>query len=366
MELQLLAGADTSENTTLEHRSPPHPPQLLRLRLLHAAIFVIRFFGPFLLDLIWECLFQYAQVYPLSALSRTLRSSSRGWDVFWVGERVWATFCVAYNTFLVWSVADIAWRFMRKTVASASKLTSKYQSRALVWVHQLLSAVVYLISLILIVAFITGTIWWRGSSLAIWRRTVWRNGYCEGWDYLMTINTLDYAQLLLDGEQRQLRSNATLLGVDGSEYTMQLEHPNFNISLITVHGNVSPVPDVSITYNFTSLTYFTSSNMSGDFTYSPFLSFPDLSIHPTFPNTPWACCQWQCTAPSVALTDSDREIARTIISNYDDCRMLKVCGMGTIDSLGPPLGAILIEMERSGLCCTNPQAYCTLFSAELK
>jgi hypothetical protein len=357
MDLQLPSGADTSENNALERQTPLPSPKPLRLRLLHAALFVIRFFGPFLLDLIWECLFQFAQVYPLSPLSRTLRTSPRGWDIFWLGERVWATFCVAYNTFLVWSVADIAWQFTRKTVASASKLTSKYQSRALLWVHQLLSAVVYLILLILIVAFITGTIWWRGSSLAIWRRTVWRDEFCEGWDYLMTTNTLDYAQLLLDGEQGRRRSNATLLGVDGSKYTMQLEHPNFNISLITVHSGGSAVPDFTITYDFTALSYFTSSNMSGDFTYTPFLSFPDLLIHPTFPDTPWTCCQWQCTAPSVALTDANREIVRTIISNYDDCTMLKVCGLGTIDSLALPLGAILIEMERSGLCCTNPQAY---------
>jgi len=59
--------------------------------------------------------------------------------------------------------------------------------------------------------------------------------------------------------------------------------------------------------------------------------------------------------PSIALIyHNGNEIVRTEVTNYDDCTQLKVCATGQSRDLAIPLGAILIEMEKVGLCCTNP------------
>jgi hypothetical protein len=71
--------------------------------------------------------FPYAQV----TVTWYISTSSQGSDMFWLGERIWATFCVASNTFLVWSVADIASQFTRQTVESLNNINLQLQIRSL-------------------------------------------------------------------------------------------------------------------------------------------------------------------------------------------------------------------------------------------
>jgi len=219
----------------------------------------------------------------------------------------------------------------------------------------------YLVVLVLLIVVIMTPFWWRNFAWGLWRRTLWRHADCQGWDFAVTMDTIDYQQF--SSRDTVFLSKASISGTDGSNYTMNLEYPAPSLSRITVQADDGNSTQYVVEYNFPESRY-TSQNLSGRFTDFPAPSFPDLSLYSRFPNY---TREWGCDAPGIALTDGHQETVRTNVGNYDDCTMLHVCGRGSLDRLVVPLGIIMIEMEKSGLCCTSPFVYLsTLIELETK
>jgi hypothetical protein len=296
-----------------------------------------------LIDIIWQCYVQYVQLYPLSTFARVIRGTPQRWWLFVISENFFMVLVVGCNTLLGWSMLE------GKSLLSGNKSTAPDSTRSRL--KKLFTYIRYLGFLVLLIALVTIPFWWRNFAWSAWRRALWRNAQCQDWDYLITMDTVDFREFMSNNSV--VYSKASIRGTDGSNYMMHLEHPSSSLSTISVRGdNRRPTPYV-VEYNFTDLRY-SSPALSGEFTNFPGLSFPDLSIYPRFPNY---TRDWECDAPGVALTDGNLEIVRTALGNYDDCTMLNVCGRGSFDRVIVPLGAILIEMEKSGLCCTSPFMY---------
>lgn len=317
-------------------------PTVKRKNILCRVCYPLFIIVPSLVDIAWQCYVQYVQLYPLSTSARTIRATSRHWSVFVESENFFMVLIVAYNTFLAWSAGESAFPFsINRPAGKESRSTG---------IKKVFAYAQYLVCLILVLVVVTIPFWWRSFAWSLWRRTLWREARCSGWDFLITIDTIDYRQFSSDTISL---SKASIWGTDGSNYTMQLEHPASNLSKILLQTNDRSSNSSIIEYNFAELRY-SSTTLSGSFTNFPVLSFPDLSLYSRFPNYTW---NWECDAPGVVLTDGNVEIVRTTVGNYDDCTMLNVCGMGSFDRLVVALGAILIEMEKSGLCCTSPFVY---------
>ena len=297
----------------------------------------------------WGYFVVYASIFRLSALCRFFSGAPNRWKIFTIGNKIFAFVCAACDAaFLRWLVGPPS----QELTSSDIDVTSNSIRRALRNCGTVLAVVIY----VLIAAILTfWPIWWIYPTQAIWQAKVWNGQTCQGWDYEITMNTINYQQLGVENSVgEQILSNATLLNSSGISYFVDLQHPWSNISLITFHGN-SERPSLTVEYNFTSFWYASSENLSGPFNKSPVLSFPNLKISSLYPSNDW---RRECYPPSTALVDSsNKQILRTEVVNYNDCTMMKVCGMNPLPQLAISLGAILIEMEKGGLCCTNPYGY---------
>ena len=134
---------------------------------------------------------------------------------------------------------------------------------------------------------------------------------------------------------------------------MTLEHPGPYISLININNNNE---NSTIEFNFTSSSYNSTFNSTPQYFVDLYynLGFLDLQIK----NRPYSNIAWGplCAAPQVSIIDEDqKEVFRTILSNFDDCTQMRACGNGPFDRLSVVAGLVLTEMEKSGLCCTNPE-----------
>ena len=301
---------------------------------------------PSLVDIVWQCSLQYIHLFPLSTFARIIRKTSQSWWIFVVSENFFMVLIVMYNTFLVWSM----WKWKLPLSLNRPAARDSGQSR----LKTLATYCRWLIILTLLIVLIMLPFWWRNFAWSLWRRSLWKKDDCSGWDFLITMDTIDYREF--SALHRSDLSKASIWNRVGSNYTMQLEHPTSSLSRISLQADDGFSAPYLIDYNSVESTYI-APNLSGTFTDFPVLSFPDLLLYSRFPNYTW---NWECDAPGVALTDGKQEIVRTTIGNYDDCTMLRVCGRGSLDRLVIPLGAILIEMEKSGLCCTSPFVYVLL------
>lgn len=312
-------------------RSPKSKSVLLRVCYPLFAIL------PSLLDILWQCSVQYVHLYPLSPFARTIRATSRNWWIFTVSENFFMILVVVYNTFLVCSRWE--WKLpISRVQVELRRLPLK----------TLGTRCIRGVVLGMLLAFITLPFWWRNFAWSLWRRKLWTDANCQGWDYLITMDTIEFRAF--SSLQQFTLSKASIQGVTGLNYMMHLEHPTSTLSRIILQNDNGDSTPYLVDYDSTKSSY-SSPNMSGTFTDFPTLSFPDLSLASLFPNYTWS---WGCDPPGVVLADGQEEVVRTTIGNYDDCTMLRVCGMGSVDRLVVPLGAILIEMEKSGLCCTSP------------
>ena len=323
----------------IESQVPMPGPKNIMLRLC-CPVFVI---VPSLLDIVWQCYVQYVQIYPLSSPARNIRKTSQRWSMFVVSENFFMVLVVAYNTFLLWSMWEGRLPFsIKRPLVGALRRPG---------LTRIFAYVRYFVFLVLFIVVITVPFWWRSFAWSLWRRGLWRNARCQGWDHLVTMDTVNYQQF--SNYDTGALSKASIWSKDGSNYTMLVEHPAPSLSILLVQrDNWNSMP-YTVEYDFSELKY-SSPTLSGTFTDFPVLSFPNLSLYSQFPNYTW---NWECDAPGVVLSDGNQEIVRTTVGNYDDCTMLNVCGMGSIDRLVIPLGVILIEMEKSGLCCTSPFVY---------
>ena len=199
--------------------------------------------------------------------------------------------------------------------------------------------------------------WWFFPSQAIWQWDAWQDEICRGWNYKVTFDGIDFDQLGLEtaeGEGQYYLSNASIVPSGGGFIGMTLEHPAPYVSLITINqGNNN---NSTIQFNFTSYSYNSSfNNESQIFDYSNnTLALPNLTLTSrSYSNIKW---NPYCSAPQVSIVDADEtEVFRTVLSNYDDCTQSRACGNGPFDSLSVAVGLVLTEMEKSGLCCTNPE-----------
>ena len=334
-----MNGHEIKDPQHIESQASVRKPKSILFRVCCPVFIIV----PSLVDIIWQCYVQYVQLYPLSPSARIIRATSQSWSMFVVSENFFMVLIVAYNTFLLWSTWE------RRLPFSINRPPARDPGR--LGLKKLFAYTRYLVFLILFVVVITIPFWWRSFAWSIWRRTLWRNAHCQGWDFLVTMDTVDYRQFSSD--DTVALSKASIWGIDGSNYTMELEHPASSRSIISVRGDDWSSTPYIVDYNLAELRY-SSPTLSGTFTDFPVPSFPDLSLYSRFPNYTW---NWECDAPGVVLTDGNQEVVRTTVGNYDDCTMLNVCGMGSFDRLVVPLGVILIEMEKSGLCCTSPFVY---------
>jgi hypothetical protein len=298
-------------------------------------------------DIIWHCYVQSIRIFPLSTAARLIRASQTGERMFIVTEQFFMWLCVIFNSYLVWAVLEYRLPDILQNLGSSFEFSSRK------WLARISLLIGYLISAILIVLYITLPFWWRRAAWGPWRRSVWNEEVCQGWDYLITMHTVDFTQMFL-GKNATAVSTATFWGQGLLKvlYTMTLHHGLSGLSRVSVQTNTSEL--FTIEYNSTTPSYFTTTNVPVPFIDFPVLSFPQLSLVSRFPEY---VREWGCDPPAVVLMNRTQEVVRTTVSNYDDCTMLKVCGRGSIDLLAAPIGAILIDMEKSGICCTSPFLY---------
>jgi hypothetical protein len=323
----------------IESQTPVRGSKGVMLRLCWPVFMIV----PSLLDITWQCCIQYIQLQPISSPARYIRKTSQRWWMFVASENLFMVLVVAYNTFLMRSVWEGRLPFSINTPLIRAP-RRRGLTRIFAYAHSL-------VFLVLVVAAITVPFWWRNIAWGHWRRSLWRDARCKGWDYLITMDTINYQQF--GNYDTEIRSKASIWSNDDSNYTIQLEHTAPSRSILLVQTDDWNSMPYTVEYDFSELNY-SSPTLSGTFTNFPVLSFPDLSLYSQFPNYTW---NWECDAPGAVLSDGNQEIMRTTVGNYDDCTMLNVCGMGNIDRLVIPLGVILVEMEKSGLCCTSPFVY---------
>lgn len=325
----------------------PQQRVLAMIGAIFSAIFVILlYFIPTVTDIIWGYYILYVAIYPLSRPARFLY----GKTAFFVFEFLWSMVTVSWNSNAIFGVVALVSKKMRS--ATRSRLDEAVWRPIVVWkpIPKFLTWPCKVLGSCVLYAIATSPLWWRWPGRVVWQRSAWRNEVCAGWDYQIIFNTVDFQEIGLD---EPLLSNASFLSQDGRTYLMQLAHPTSNISLISVEDESST--PFTVKYNFTDSTYLTSIGVSGNFTNYPLLAFPSLSLSSRYPKYPW---RTYCGAPTVALIDQGGvEVLRTSVSNYDDPTMLKVCGRGNKNELSIPLGAVLIEMEKAGICATNPFGY---------
>lgn len=337
-----------------ESQAAPRKQKHVFLRLCYPLFLAIRILGPSACDIFWQCYIQYIQLFPLSSSARFLRATPFRWTLFVVGENFLMVFCVGYNVFSFWSI------FQHKVpyLVGSREHTSPRSFRK--WLDTLVTSTCYLIGGVLLVVFVTVPFWWRGWAWGTWRRTAWNDEVCDGWEYTISMNTVDYREVMFRGtDDPAIFSRATILGSGGLQHSLTLKHTALNQSKVTVQPDtrLSISETFFIEYNYTALSYSGPNRSVGTFTDFPILSFPDLSLTSAYPKYTRG---WGCDAPAAVMIDSDmQETVRTTVGNYDDCTMLKVCARGRLNRIAAPLGAILIELEKSGLCCTSPFVYTT-------
>jgi hypothetical protein len=348
VSLDSLSGETThnAENGAASRSSSPRPSWRQRWlrppRIRISRRFLISFITN-ASSLVWGFFYVYPLTFPLSAVDRTVIATEKTWATFNMFMNWWMGFCVAQNyLYLYLSVrSSLSTSDNAQLTLPAEPPPTHLSLRPLTFINDAIIILLY-------IALLGLPSWWYYPLQAGWQRAVWRDA-CLDWELSITMSTLHFNMVGVPGKL----SSATLLHPNGSKFVMELSHPASNISAISLYAGSNSTPPISdMVFNFTTLTYTTSTNLSGSFTNSPFLSFPELSLQSQYPRIAWS---FTCFAPRFSLIDSDnRVVLRTKGRNYDDCAQLKACGSGDIETLAVPLSATLIELEKAGLCCTNP------------
>ena len=330
----------------------------------------------------WGYYYIYISIFPLSEASRKIAVSPTRESAFQYGFIIWTVILSTVNARLLFpwtgpisnhtpsgdenpwpsitdSESNIPEGIPVDEQTSGNHGTEEQmpeEPRAPNFIETVIAGVVlaiYMIIFLGIMFWISWLTWWIYPAQAIWQRKIWQNEACKGWDYQITMKTISYQQAGLQEAGEGIRSNATFWSSTGVS-SMNLQHPAPNNSLVTFHDNDTE-STFTVQYNLTSFSYSSSTNLSGAYNITPILDFPDLSVSSLYPHYPWTHL---CSAPTVAMMDSDhKEIVRTTTVNYDDCTQLKICGRNDLGRLVIIVGAIFIEMEKAGLCCTNPYRY---------
>jgi len=303
---------------------------------------------------VWSYYVIYATIYVLSPVARTVMASDAGWIAFYTLCRFWATTaCITNLTAWAKVAGPIRTRYSPGSDNLPQRRTTpRPQRRATARIVRGFAEAIFVTVVVLVfLVFTSWPGWWVWPAGVVMQRKAWANEHCREWDYEITFNTVRHDQLgEADAFGYTIFSNATLLSPNRSSLLMEVKHPPSNVSLITVSSNNTDF-DFVVQYNFTELSYTESKdNVSGVFNWLPIPGFLNISLSSLYPDYGW---DYYCTAPRVVLMDANEtEILRTSISN--GCTELKVCGMGPIERLAIPLGVVFIEMEKAGLCCTNP------------
>jgi hypothetical protein len=316
--------------------------------------------------LIWGHYFVKISIFPLCPENRAIQKNSASSFFFsWLGGQ-WIAYICIINMLCIW-------KFLGPVItrrAGATDTQTQDQQPAPVAVipprstrRDIMKIALMFVGLVLALAFMTvlygiGGVpsWVIIPSYQLWARSAWEGEVCEGWDYKITFAGIHFDQLGMESEEgkgQEFLSNASLVSTSGALTEITLQHPASNLFLITVvdHGDNS-----TILFNFTASQFWSSIDLSnGTVVRSPGLSFPDLSLRSQYSEIIW---NPYCSAPQVSLVESNNsEILVTILSNPDDCTMLRACGRGPFDTLIVPVGLLLTEVEKAGLCCTNPVGY---------
>lgn len=349
--LDTLSGetAHNNENRAASRGSSPRPANTgwrwLRLRLIRIIISRSVFIFTNTSSLVWSFFYVYCNIFPLSVIDRTVNATQKTLFIFEEFRYMWTGTCVCANYLYLylWGKSSLSGSDNAQPTLPAEPPSD------LAW--RPLTFIITTIIYILYFALPSLPSWWYYPLQAGWQRAVWRHDPCLGWELSITMSTLHFNEIGVPGKL----SSATLLNSNGSKFVMELSHPASNISAISLYASSNSMAPLSdVVFNFTTLTYTTSANLSGSFTNSPVLSFPELSLRSQYPRIAWS---FDCSAPRFSLIDSDnRVVLRTKARNYDDCAQLRACGSGNIESLRltVPLSIMLIELEKAGLCCTNP------------
>jgi hypothetical protein len=205
--------------------------------------------------------------------------------------------------------------------------------------------------------------------MQIWGRIAWNNELCLGWDYLITLHSISHPQLHWQGSEYKILSNATILGGNGTGFSLELNHPSIGVDMLSVRwmdSNISgPYGEFrwSLTqevFNYSdyspasangSGSFITGATLpfSGNFTTGVTLSFGERSVVYDFSDT----MSWDY-GPAMRVVDSNgSDILRTKVTNYDDCTTLKACGNGDPDILSVLAGLLLGVLEPFALYSSN-------------
>lgn len=330
-----------------------------------------------ILCIIWGYFYQKISIFPLSEENINIQKSTFGAAIFNLLYQYWTVIVAGFNLCMFWiSVGPVittrpATDQQGTAVPGNAQATpaqppfpslTDFRPKWRRWTVIRLGRMVLAGSIALTLGIIfTGLMgypgWWIFPSQAIWQRKAWQDEVCQGWDYKITFDGIDFTQLGMEtaeGEGQFYLSNATIVpSTGGLPIGMTLEHPGSYISLITISDNNE---NSTIEFNFTSSSYNSTFNTTPQYFRDGYynLAFPDLKMK----NQPYSNIAWSplCEAPQVSIIDGDqKEVFRTILSNFDDCTQMRACGNGPFDRLSVVTGFVLTEMEKSGLCCTNPE-----------
>jgi hypothetical protein len=209
----------------------------------------------------------------------------------------------------------------------------------------------------------------RILAMQIWGRIAWNNELCLGWDYLITLHSISHPQLHWQGSEYKILSNATILGGNGTGFSLELNHPSIGVDMLSARwmdSNISgPYGEFrwSLTqevFNYSdyspasangSGSFITGATLpfSGNFTTGVTLSFGEMSVVYDF----YDSVTWDY-GPAMRVVDSNgSDILRTKVTNYNDCTTLKACGNGDPDLLSVLTGILLGVLEPFALYCSN-------------
>jgi hypothetical protein len=333
-----------------------------RRTILWGFIFLFGWIAGNVSAIVWTVYMVKPTIFPLSSESIAIHENGASWFFFyWLGWQ-WVGLWTIWNLVIIWAAAGpIVSRapgnprpeheLPRSAIGGPSRRTTSSR------IFGFLKHIVFNILTLLIGTIICGAagyLGWFGFPLQVdWQRHAWKNEICTGWDYTITFDGVKFDQLGTSNDTQYLQSNATIAPTFGSAINMTLQHPAPNISVIVIAEN-NTVNEV--TFNFTSQNYSSTIDSSvGWYIRGDTLEFPTLSLGDQYSGINW---NPSCSAPQVSLIDAnDKEVFRTVLSNYDDCTLLKACGNGPLDRLVVPVSFILTESEKSGLCCTNPLGF---------
>jgi hypothetical protein len=217
----------------------------------------------------------------------------------------------------------------------------------------------------------TITLWIRPVITPAWKANVFNHGCAQS----------DYSAILASDNFNNFQQKIPLVGyanvsvtITGQNFTTELtrqedNHLRYDFHLTSTAGNFDNSLYSLITYDTQNQTYTaiaegnssTMFNVTGNYTITPTLSFPQLGLTTRDPGIPftrpgYGGC-WPAAASLVTNTSTPVTILNSLALNPHDDAQLRVCGMSGTNGVGDfqiALGVVFLTHYDYALCSTSP------------